>query len=622
MKWQRFWMIGVVAALAIGIACSDNGGDDGVGVPSPTTGASDSAPERIDFVSASGIVGGDPEFNYSALVWQGYWLSRDHFGPFVMASGLGIPFEPPMDMLMMAMGMVAQNPSDPVAIPQNMLPLQAIYAAGSPDLVNDPRDFEPIDFEAFRLDPSTFDETVSVRGQAWTMLKESQWAHSFADPHFGDPQGDFGAQQRFIGVMVSLLAQMQGAYAMQNLMGDDGLYHDSDGALDYTGNWVMLHALSDIAGLTGEEGGRYVNPDAHTTFDGAATQLFRTLEEREPESAAEAASAIRALIYLASTTAEPVVRDDALTKANIVAENQLLSFSSEDVTENAAAIAGLVAMAAAEPQDAAQYRAAADTLYQRLADAFDASHGVFESKSVYRADDVGWIIAALNSLVQQGNDATKPPAARMLLAFYESTMSLGGMQLSAPPGKNGAMAGEFEKDLPSVVYYHPADTPPPPIAGKLMVPAEEITWDGTVWQVTSDRFVPGSAMHLANELNWLGPHLGSLPFPLAASPSVSRPGEDDGVAETDITVVGKDILFDTDVLLVPAGEEVTITFENLDDNVPHNFHVQAGAEGDFRTEIENGPISQTLTFTIDSPGTYTYVCDVHPATMLGTITVE
>lgn len=622
MKLQRFWVIGLVAALAIGIACSDDGGDDAVSAPSPTAGVSDSAPERIDFVSASGIVGGDPEFNYSALVWQGYWLSRDHFGPFVQGSGLGIPFEPPMEMIMGAMGMVAQNADDPVVLPQNMLPLQAIFAAGSPGLVNDPRDFGPLDFEAFRLDPATFDETVSVRGQAWTMLKESQWAHSFADPHFGDPASDFGAQQRFIGVMVSLLAQMQGQYAIQNLMGDDGLFHDSGGALDYTGNWVMLHALADIAGLTGDENRRYMNPDAHPMFEGAVTQLFRTLEDREPESAVEAASAIRGLIYLASTTTDTVVSGDALTKANTIAENQLLSFSSEDLTENAAAIAGLLAMAAAQTQDGPQYRSAADTLYQRLADEFDASHGVFESKSVYGADDVGWIVAALNSLVQQGNNATKPPAARMLLAFYESTMSLGGMQLSAPPGKNGAMAGAFELDLPSVVYYHPADTPPPPVAGKLMVPAEEIAWDGTVWEVTSDRFVPGSAMHLANELNWLGPHLGSLPFPLASSSSISRPSEDGGVAATDITVVGKNILFDTDVLVVPAGEEVTITFENLDDSVPHNFHVQAGAGGDFRTEIENGPISQTLTFTIGETGTYTFVCDVHPTSMVGTITVE
>ena len=76
------------------------------------------------------------------------------------------------------------------------------------------------------------------------------------------------------------------------------------------------------------------------------------------------------------------------------------------------------------------------------------------------------------------------------------------------------MAGPWEMNLPSVLHYHPANTPPPPIAQALPVPAEEITWDGAAWQVTSDRFVPAGAMHLANELNWLGPHFGSIPFPV------------------------------------------------------------------------------------------------------------
>jgi hypothetical protein len=71
---------------------------------------------------------------------------------------------------------------------------------------------------------------------------------------------------------------MQGQYAMQNLMGEDGLYHDSDGATDYTANWVMLRALSDIAGLTGDTSGRYANADSHSMFDGAATGLLNMLE--------------------------------------------------------------------------------------------------------------------------------------------------------------------------------------------------------------------------------------------------------------------------------------------------------------------------------------------------------
>ena len=188
MKRYSYLVIGILAVLLVGVACGDDGAPAGPAPDATGSPAADSEPQ-IDFTSASGIVGADPDFDYSALVWQGYWLSRDHFGPFVMASGMGIPFEPPMEKMMMAMAMVAQNPDDPVAIPQNMAPLQAVFASGSPDLINDPREFGPLDLEGLRLDPDTFDETVAVRAQAQTMLKETQWAHSFADPHFGRPRG-------------------------------------------------------------------------------------------------------------------------------------------------------------------------------------------------------------------------------------------------------------------------------------------------------------------------------------------------------------------------------------------------------------------------------------------------
>ena len=463
-------------------------------------------------VTGSGIIGGDPEFNPAALVWQGYWLSRDQFGPLVMASGMGIPFEPPMEMMAQAMQMVAQNADDPLTAPLNMLPLQAMFASGSPDMINDPRDFDPLDMEGLRLDPSTFDETVRVRARAETMLKMSQWAHNFANEKFGEPTDDFGALQRFIGVMVNMLAQVQGQYATENLLNmDDGLYRDSDGALDYTGNWVMLHTLSDISLLTGESGGRYANPDMPPMFENAANGLFMALEAREPESAKESAAAIRALTYRAWTAEDPAVAQDALAKASTIANATLVDHDYQDLADQAAALAGLLSIASA--QDSGEFRHAADAVFESMAADFDASNGVFISKDVYNVDEVAWIIGGLNSLVQQGSRDNKGAASDMLLAFYEATISLGGMQLSAPPGKNGVMAGEFEKDLPSVIFYHPANVPSPPMVGKLPVPAEEITWDGEDWQVTSDRLVTAGAMHLANELNWLGPHLGSIPFP-------------------------------------------------------------------------------------------------------------
>lgn len=621
-RWLRLGAVALVFALGAA-ACGND--DDGSIAQSGETGATEQdtvatendapAPE-IDFASSSGIDGEDPEFNLSALVWQGYWLSRDHFGPFVMASGAGIPFEPPMEMMQAAMSMVAQNPGDPVAIPTNLFPLQAVYASADPTLVNDPREFDPLDFEALRLDPAGFDETVRVRAQAETMLKESQWAHNFADPHFGAPDGDFGAQQRFMGQMVASLSVMQGQYAMANLATDSGLYADSDGTIDHTGNWVLLHAFADIASLTGGDvaDGRYANPQAAPAFADATTMLLEALADREPETTDEAASAVRALAYVAATHDD--LADVALERLATITD-ALAEMEVTTPAEQAAAVAGLVAAGAATGDQA--HLDAADETLQALADDFDPTTGVFGSTDSYTVDDVAWVIGGLNSALQQGVEASRGQAGQMLLSFYEATLSLGGMQLSAPPGKDGAMAGEFEKDLPHENYYHPTTTPPPPMSGYLTVPAEEITLGADGWSVTSDRFVVAGAMHLANELNWLGPHLGSVPFPLRDAPAAEAPVT--GAAEGEaVTVNAEDIAFDVERIEATAGEELTITFNNNDADVPHNIHVQAGSV-DEKTDITPGQDTQTLRVTIDDPGSYTFICDVHP-NMTGEVVVS
>lgn len=621
-----------VAVAVTAAACASDTDDSGraasttapTAVPGTTATTAQAPPGGIDFAAASGIAGGDPTFNFSALVWQGYWLSRDHFGPFVMASGLGIPFEPPADMMQAAMGMVARNPDDPVVIPRNMAPLQAVYASADPRLVNDPREFEPLDFEAFRLDPDTFDETVRVRAQAQTMLKESQWAHNFADPHFGTPDGDFGAQQRFMGQMVALLAQMQGRWALENLAGDDGLFVDSDGTVDPEGNWVLLHALADVALLTGGDvaDGRYANPDAAAMFTDATRNLFDALADRDPAGATEAAAAVRALVYVASV--DDTLADDALDRAGAIAE-ALAADDPTTVADLGAALATVVSAAAAGAGTPETLDDAARRWFAALEDAFDPATGAFEGTDRYTVDDVAWIIGGLNSLVQQGPPELVPDAARMLLAFYEATVSVAGMQLSAPPGKDGAMAGDWEKDLPAVNYYHPENTPPPPVAGTLPVPAAEVTFTDGTWAVSDDTFDVAGAMHLANELNWLGPHLGSRPFPLAETriePPV-EPGGGEGAsapAGGELRIVGENISFDVDRLEVPAGEEVTIVFDNRDDGIPHNLHLQAGAV-DVKTEITPGPVTQELTFTVDEPGTWTLICDVHPTQMRAELVV-
>ena len=93
-------------------------------------------------------------------------------------------------------------------------------------------------------------------------------------------------------------------------------------------------------------------------------------------------------------------------------------------------------------------------------------------------------------------------------------------------------------------------------------------------------------------------------------------------AQTEIILVAQNITFDQDILTVPVGEEVTVTYEHLDSGVSHNLHVIVSSERNFSTVITSGPVTQTLTFTINEAGTYTFQCDVHPDVMNGTLTVQ
>lgn len=85
-----------------------------------------------------------------------------------------------------------------------------------------------------------------------------------------------------------------------------------------------------------------------------------------------------------------------------------------------------------------------------------------------------------------------------------------------------------------------------------------------------------------------------------------------------VTIGAEQIAFVNDEVVVAAGE-ISIVFENRDDGVPHNLHITDGI--DAKTEIETGPTTQELNVTIDEPGTYAFVCDVHPQ-MTGELTVQ
>jgi plastocyanin len=94
---------------------------------------------------------------------------------------------------------------------------------------------------------------------------------------------------------------------------------------------------------------------------------------------------------------------------------------------------------------------------------------------------------------------------------------------------------------------------------------------------------------------------------------------------TAIALTAQNVKFDKTTISVPAGAQVTLTLNNMDSGVPHNFALYTDASAAttiFKGQIVNGPGTVTYTFTAPStPGTYFFRCDVHPTTMTGSFIV-
>ncbi len=85
-------------------------------------------------------------------------------------------------------------------------------------------------------------------------------------------------------------------------------------------------------------------------------------------------------------------------------------------------------------------------------------------------------------------------------------------------------------------------------------------------------------------------------------------------------VAMESIQFSPKDLTVSAGD--TITFTN-NEAVPHDVHKSSGPGEDFASGPSGGmQEGDTFELTLDEPGKYEYVCDVHAPGMSGTITVE
>jgi plastocyanin len=85
--------------------------------------------------------------------------------------------------------------------------------------------------------------------------------------------------------------------------------------------------------------------------------------------------------------------------------------------------------------------------------------------------------------------------------------------------------------------------------------------------------------------------------------------------QAELTVVAEDLEFDTDTIVVPAGQEVSITLDNQDSGTLHNIAVYTEGEDRqtiYEGELFNGTETRTYTFTAPPAGVYLFRCDAHP----------
>ena len=96
-----------------------------------------------------------------------------------------------------------------------------------------------------------------------------------------------------------------------------------------------------------------------------------------------------------------------------------------------------------------------------------------------------------------------------------------------------------------------------------------------------------------------------------------------------VALTAQNSAFDKQTITVPAGAQVTITFTNNDQGVPHNVAVYTDSTATtaiFKGPIITGPAITTYTFTAPStPGTYFFRCAVafdQPTGMVGQLIVQ
>jgi cytochrome c oxidase subunit 2 len=98
------------------------------------------------------------------------------------------------------------------------------------------------------------------------------------------------------------------------------------------------------------------------------------------------------------------------------------------------------------------------------------------------------------------------------------------------------------------------------------------------------------------------------------APSVAAAGEV-------LKLSAKDNTFGTQSLEAKAGQAFSIAFTN-NDTIDHNVVITDANGTRFRSDYFKGPGTKTYTVAALPEGQYTFLCEIHPTTMTGTLTVK
>jgi len=448
-------------------------------------------------------IGTIPEFGISAVEQEAYWYSRYNLGHLTMRAGMGEVFMPEMADVEAMIAMADADPydGDTVTPPTNPALLRTVYAGG---LSNWIVSADPADFATLRWDEASFDRRLTGAGLGWTIVKELEWAKQFhIDSHFGTPEADFGAQWRFMGLVLTAMAVEQAEVWIELHAANEMVM------LDASDPFVMLMALSNLSELLGAEAmphsgtNRYRDVDRAASFRAVADEHFDRVVEipMHRMSVKELATAIQGLTWYAAVTQDAVRQASALDRIGQLAGG-LLTIEKRTAAERGYALRGLI--------EAHRVRSCIDCLqesldlFEELAVDYDDEHGIFTSQLSYSIDDVAALVGGLNA-ARSYVDADRGVIEEMLVGFFEGTVNLSGLQRSVPPIASGK--SPFEQNEPAIFYGYPGLPLPSEVGdfGAAPVFASSVTFDSAAgaWSEADPFFDTAGAMHAANEFIWL-----------------------------------------------------------------------------------------------------------------------